>query len=147
MTFTTIESVDTGSKRKKDTPTLESLIVDLGEKILLDRPPDLYPIPNIAGRFHKRDIPISGREYVDLRLDVESTEIGKDLINKLKVESKACYLLYAVSGAGKTRAIFDLSMNENDIYVVYVECRPLSDISNREFEPTWIVILHSLLHR
>jgi hypothetical protein len=35
MTFTTIESVDTEPKRKKDTPTLESLIVDLGEKSLL----------------------------------------------------------------------------------------------------------------
>src|SRR3954452_5793268 len=136
MTFATIESVDTKPKRKKDIPTLENLIVDLGEKIPLDRPPELYPIPNIAGRFHNRDIPISGREYVDMRLDVETTDTGSKLIDNLKNETKACYLLYAVSGAGKTRAIFDMSMNENGIYVVYVECRISSDISNRDYEPT-----------
>ncbi|RGB35590.1 hypothetical protein C1646_113203 [Rhizophagus diaphanus] len=27
-------------------------------------------------------------------------------------------------------------MNEDGIYVVYVECGPLSEVSNREFEPT-----------
>ncbi|CAB4381252.1 unnamed protein product [Rhizophagus irregularis] len=140
MTFATIESVDiefvdTKPKRKKDIPTLESLIVDLEEKIPLDRPPELYSISNIAGRFYKRDIPISSREYVDMRLDVETTDTGRKLINDLKNETKACYLLYAVSGAGKTRAIFDMSMNENGIYVVYVECRPSSDI-NRDYEPT-----------
>src|ERR1043166_1568426 len=141
MTFATIESVDiesvdTKPKRKKDIPTLESLIVDLEKKIPLDRPPELYSISNIAGRFHKRDIPISSRKYVDMRLDdVETTDMGRKLIDDLKNETKACYLLYAVSGAGKTRAIFDMSMNENGIYVVYVECRPSSDI-NRDYEPT-----------
>lgn len=140
MTFATIESVDiefvdTKPKRKKDIPTLESLIVDFEEKIPLDRPPELYSISNIAGRFYKRDIPISSKEYVDMRLDVETTDTGRKLINNLKNETKACYFLYAVSGAGKTRAIFDMSMNENGIYVVYVECRPSSDI-NRNYEPT-----------
>ncbi|PKB98129.1 hypothetical protein RhiirA5_465643 [Rhizophagus irregularis] len=130
-----IEFVDTKPKRKKDIPTLESLIVDLEEKIPLDRPPELYSISNIAGRFYKRDIPISSREYVDMRLDVKTTDTGRKLINDLKNETKACYLLYAVSGAGKTRAIFDMSMNENGIYVVYVKCRPSSDI-NRDYEPT-----------
>jgi len=137
MTFTTIEPVDTEPKRRKDTPTLESLIVDLGEKISLDNPPVLYPISNIAGRFHKRNIPISGKNYVDMRLDdVETTDTGRELIDKLKNETRACYLLYAVSGAGKTRTIFDMSMNENGIYVVYVECRPSSEISNRDYELT-----------
>ena len=138
MTFTTIEPVDTEPKRRKDTPMLESLIVDLGEKISLDNPPVLDPISNIAGRFHKRNIPISGKNYVDMRLDdVETTDTGRELIDKLKNETRACYLLYAVSGAGKTRTIFDMSMNENGIYVVYVECRPSSDISsNRNYEPT-----------
>ncbi|CAG8751207.1 5581_t:CDS:2, partial [Rhizophagus irregularis] len=130
-----IEFVDTKPKRKKDIPTLESLIVDFEEKIPLDRPPELYSISNIAGRFYKRDIPISSKEYVDMRLDVETTDTGRKLINNLKNETKACYFLYAVSGAGKTRAIFDMSMNENGIYVVYVECRPSSDI-NRNYEPT-----------
>ena len=136
MTFATIESVDiefvdTKPKRKKDIPTLESLISELRENIPLDRPPELYLNSNIAGRFHKSNIPISGRDYVDMRLDVETTDTGRKLIDDLKNETKACYLLYAVSGAGKTRAIFDMSMSENGIYVVYVECRPSSDISNR----------------
>ncbi|CAG8599176.1 3171_t:CDS:2 [Funneliformis mosseae] len=130
------ESVDTEPKRKKDTPTFENLIADLGEKISVGRPPELYPRPNIAGRFHKRDIPISGSKYVDMRLDVETTDTGRELIDNLKNEDKACYFLYAVSGAGKTRAIFDMSMNENGIYVVYVECRPSPDDSNWDFEPT-----------
>jgi hypothetical protein len=136
MTFTTLESVDTEPKRKKDTPTFESLIFDLGEKIHLDRPPELYPTPNIAGRFHKRDIPISSSNYVDMRLDVETTDTGRVLINKLKNVTQDCYLLYAVSGAGKTRAIFDMSMNENGIYVVYMDCISSSENSNWNLEPT-----------
>jgi len=71
-----------------------------------------------------------------MHLDVETTDTSRKLIDNLKNETTACYLLYAVSGAGKTRAIFDMSMNENGIYVVYVECRPSSDIMNRDYEPT-----------
>ncbi|RGB31721.1 hypothetical protein C1646_244915 [Rhizophagus diaphanus] len=136
--FLIIEPVDTGPKRSKIVP-LEDVFEKLKEKILIKEPPELYPDSKqyVAGRFYKSKLPISGNDFIDMRLDNEcTTDSGKYLLGKLRDAREGFYLLYAVSGAGKTRAIFDISMNNDGIYVVYMECRPAGDDSFIQLEPT-----------
>ncbi|PKY49897.1 hypothetical protein RhiirA4_253332 [Rhizophagus irregularis] len=72
-----------------------------------------------------------------MRLDNEcTTDSGKYLLGKLRDTREGFYLLYAVSGAGKTRTIFDIAMNNDGIYVVYMECRTADDGSLIQLEPT-----------
>ncbi|CAB5363383.1 unnamed protein product [Rhizophagus irregularis] len=64
------EPVDTGPKRLKIVPT-----------------PELYPDSEqyVAGRFYKSKIPISGKDFIDMRLDNEcTTDSGKYLLGKLR---------------------------------------------------------------
>jgi len=56
--------------------------------------------------------------------DKEITVMGKHLVTLFENKEKAVHLLYAVSGAGKTRAIFDMAMH-NKIFVTYIECIPV----------------------
>ncbi|CAG8587821.1 1995_t:CDS:10 [Rhizophagus irregularis] len=94
------EPVDTGPKRLKIVPT-----------------PELYPDSEqyVAGRFYKSKIPISGKDFIDMRLDNEcTTDSGKYLLGKLRNAREGFYLLYAISGAGKTRTIFDIAMNNDE---------------------------------
>jgi hypothetical protein len=75
-------------------------------------------------------------DHIDMRLDNEyNTDSGKYLLGKLRDAREGFYLLYAVSGAGKTRTIFDIAMNNDGIYVVYIECRSV-DGSFIRLEPT-----------
>jgi hypothetical protein len=72
-----------------------------------------------------------------MRLDNEYiTDSGKYLLRKLRDACEGFYLLYAVSGAGKTRTIFDIAMNKDGIYVVYMECKTVYDGSFIQLEPT-----------
>ncbi|CAB4423714.1 unnamed protein product [Rhizophagus irregularis] len=130
--FLIIEPADTGPKRPKIVP-----FGDVFEK--LKEPPELYPDSeqHVAGRFYKSKIPISGNDFIDMRLDNEcTTDSGKYLLGKLRDTREGFYLLYAVSGAGKTRTIFDIAMNNDGIYVVYMECRTADDGSLIQLEPT-----------
>ena len=62
---------------------------------------------------------------MDMRLDaVESTKIGMDLVEGCKTKEKY-HAVLAVSGAGKTRSIFDIAMHDG-LYVMYMECKPPS---------------------
>ena len=66
--------------------------------------------------------------------DKEITPMGEHLVTLFENEENVCYLLYAVSGAGKTRAIFDMAMH-NKIFVTYIECMPESK-AHEKMEPT-----------
>ncbi|PKY39456.1 hypothetical protein RhiirA4_524998 [Rhizophagus irregularis] len=136
--FLIIEPVDTGPKRLKIVP-FQDVFEKLKENILIKEPPKLYPDSEqyVAGRFYKSKIPISGKDFIDMRLDNEcTTDSGKYLLGKLRNAREGFYLLYAVSGAGKTRTIFDIAMNNDGIYVVYMECRTADDGSLIQLEPT-----------
>jgi hypothetical protein len=69
--------------------------------------------------------------------DEEIIPMGEHLVTLFENEEKACHLLYAVSGAGKTRAIFDMAMH-NKIFVTYIECIPAAGESKvfEKMEPT-----------
>src|SRR5437762_3356931 len=69
--------------------------------------------------------------------DKEIIPIGKYFITLFKNKEKAFYLLYAVSGADKTRAIFDMAMH-NEIFVTYIEYMSAADKSQScvKMEPT-----------
>lgn len=111
----------------------------LKENVSIKEPPELYPDSDqcTAGRFQKSKIPISGNNYVDMCLDIEyTTDSGKYLLKNLRDAREGFYLLYAISGAGKTRTIFNIAMNNNGIYVVYMECRSVDDGSFIQLEPT-----------
>ena len=101
----------------------DGFIEDLSTKVTIPSLPELYPInkQDIAGRFCKQGshIPISGKNFPDMRLnDKEITPMSEHLVTLFENEEKAFHLLYAVSGAGKTRAIFDMAMH-NNIYRMY----------------------------
>ncbi|CAI2184092.1 17249_t:CDS:10, partial [Funneliformis geosporum] len=83
--------LDKNDMQIQDAPTLESLIVDHGERIPFDRFPELYPIPNIARHFYKRD-------NVDMRLNVKITDTVRELINNLKMKPKfaICFCMWIV---------------------------------------------------
>jgi len=85
----------------------------------------------IAGRFRKLGsrIPISGEDFSDMRLnDKEITVMGEHLVTLFENKQQVFHLIYAVSGAGKTRAIFDMAMH-NRIFVTYMDCIPEADES------------------
>jgi hypothetical protein len=119
----------------------EDFVNQLSNKVKVYSPPQLYPESKqgIAGRFCKPGsyIPISGEKFPDMRLNDKSiTGMGKKLVELCKNEKRAFQLLYAVSGAGKTRAIFDMAMHEDGIFVTYIECRPSTDVKSIILEPT-----------
>jgi len=62
--------------------------------------------------------------------DKNATDMGRELVELCKNKKRAFQLLYAVSGAGKTRAIFDMAMHEDGIFVTYIECRPSTDVKS-----------------
>jgi len=102
------------------------LIADVEKNVHVDFPPELYPesLKNIAGRFHKDGsrIPISGKNLPDMRLtDQFVTPMGELLVSLFKKYKSDIELIYGVSGAGKTRAIFDMTIN-SELFVTYIEC-------------------------
>ncbi|RGB31295.1 hypothetical protein C1646_263545 [Rhizophagus diaphanus] len=83
------------------------------------------------------DVSTKVKFQLEMRLDNEcTTDSGKYLLGKLRNAREGFYLLYAVSGACKTRTIFDIAMNNDGIYVVYMECRTADDGSFIQLEPT-----------
>jgi len=132
-------------KRQKtltETFNFDDFVSQLSTEISIVSPPELYPInkQGMAGRFCKQSsrIPISGKNFPDMRLNDENiTPMGEHLVTLFENEEKAFHLLYAVSGAGKTRAIFDMAMH-NKIFVTYIECMPAADESQGcvKMEPT-----------
>ena len=131
-------------KRQKtltETFNFEDFVNKLSAEVTVVSPPELYPInkQGIAGRFSKQSsrIPISGQDYPDMRLnDKNITDMGRKLVEICRNKKRAIQPLYAVSGAGKTRAIFDMAMHENGIFITYIECRPSSGENNVVLEPT-----------
>ena len=116
------------------------MIAEIEKHVTSDPPPELYPESsrNIAGRFSKEGscIPISGENFPDMRLDQTlSTTMGNKLIKLFKNNKKAFHVLYAVSGAGKTRSIFEMAMH-NELFVIYMECLPSLDEDRTGFEST-----------
>lgn len=129
-------------KTLTETLNFEDFVSKLSAEVTVVSPPELYPInkQGIAGRFCKQSsrIPISGKSFPDMRLnDKKITPMGEYLVELFENEEKAFHLLYAVSGAGKTRAIFDMAMH-NKIFVTYIECMPAADESQGcvKMEPT-----------
>jgi hypothetical protein len=131
-------------KRQKtlfETFNFGDFVNQLSNKVEVYSPPQLYPESkqNIAGRFRKPGIciPISGDDFPDMRLnDKNATDMGRELVELCKNKKRAFQLLYAVSGAGKTRAIFDMAMHEDGVFVTYIECRPSSGEKSIILEPT-----------
>ncbi|KAF9201189.1 hypothetical protein BGZ49_008578 [Haplosporangium sp. Z 27] len=88
-------------------------------------PPELYPSDQqeLLGRFRKTGslVPFSGSEFVDMRLDYTPTVMGQKL-SKICKERPLVHVLFAVSGAGKTRSIFDIAMQNSGVFLMYIEC-------------------------
>ncbi|CAG8599845.1 16690_t:CDS:2 [Rhizophagus irregularis] len=118
----------------------KDLIADIKNHVTIASPPKLYPktAKDIAGRFSKDRscIPISGGNLPDMRLDETlSTAMGNKLIKLFENNETAFHLLYAVSGAGKTRSIFEMAMH-NKFFVIYMECRGSMDEDRAFLDPT-----------
>ncbi|CAB5180818.1 unnamed protein product [Rhizophagus irregularis] len=149
------KKMTTGKKRSADPEPIESkkrlrsvinfdefkdLIADIKNHVTIASPPKLYPktAKDIAGRFSKDRscIPISGGNLPDMRLDETlSTAMGNKLIKLFENNETAFHLLYAVSGAGKTRSIFEMAMH-NKFFVIYMECRGSMDEDRAFLDPT-----------
>ncbi|CAB5390881.1 unnamed protein product [Rhizophagus irregularis] len=71
-----------------------------------------------------------------MRLDETlSNAMGNKLIKLFENNETAFHLLYAVSGAGKTRSIFEMAMH-NKFFVIYMECRGSMDEDRAFLDPT-----------
>jgi len=66
-----------------------------------------------------------------------ATDIGKKLVKLYKNKKYAFQLLYVVSNAKKIRAIFDITIYQNGIFVIYIKCRLLTNIKSIIFELTF----------
>jgi hypothetical protein len=108
---------------------LNKWLSELSLKVSISSPPDLYPeLKQVyAGRFLKAGchLPFTGGDYVDMRLDTESTKMGEILAQECKT-AENYHTLLAVSGAGKTRSIFDIAMHHG-FFMMYMECKPPVD--------------------
>ncbi|RGB27283.1 hypothetical protein C1646_819865, partial [Rhizophagus diaphanus] len=136
------ESAETGPKRRKrfvhNQEDLEKLISEIQGNVIVGPPPELYPelSRNIAGRFHKEGshIPISGKNFPDMRLNEQSvTPMGQKLTSLFKEKKVFFQMIYGVSGAGKTRAIFDMARS---LFIIYIDCAPPRDETMASMEPT-----------
>jgi len=84
------------------------------------KPPPLKPMKyqKLLGRFHKVDLPFSGKEVDPRLLDDCLTSVGKEMVESLK-SAEMHYILLGKSGEGKTRAIFDVARN---VFTIVFEC-------------------------
>ncbi|RUS19891.1 hypothetical protein BC937DRAFT_86768, partial [Endogone sp. FLAS-F59071] len=115
------------SKRRKTGLELWNYWYDfLTSTVNVHAPPELYPesAQELAGRFRKSGVflPFSGKSSVDMRLDERPTPMGQRLIELLQ-KTNNFNIFLSFSGAGKTRAIFDVAMQNRGVFLMYIECK------------------------
>src|SRR6185369_14823656 len=115
---------DDQSSSKTGPDSFNYWLSKISSKVMLMPSPELYPkkAQEFAGRFHKDSVllPVSGDSFVDMRLNEVPTHMGKRL-------TKLCrdhfpHVLFTYSGGGKTRAIFDIAMQNENLFLMYIEC-------------------------
>ncbi|GJJ75042.1 hypothetical protein EMPS_07400 [Entomortierella parvispora] len=105
--------------------TWEHWLKKLHSSVTIGTIPELYPhhLQNRAGRFRKArsQLPFSGSNFVDLRLNEQPSDMGETLAKLCRFN--VLHVIFAVSGAGKTRSIFDVAMREkSSMFLMYIEC-------------------------
>ncbi|GJJ78316.1 hypothetical protein EMPS_10675 [Entomortierella parvispora] len=134
------ESDDLPVKRPRVVPlTWDFWLKKLHSTVEIGDPPELYPenLQKKVGRFRKAtsQVPFSGESFVDLRLNDQPSDMGEKL-NQL-CTFNLVYVIFAVSGAGKTRSIFDVAMQEKSrVFLMYIECNDGKASHGEGFEPT-----------
>ncbi|GJJ78300.1 hypothetical protein EMPS_10659 [Entomortierella parvispora] len=118
--------------------TWKHWLKELHSTVKIGDPPELYPIhlQECVGRFRKAgsQVPFSGTDFVDLRLNDRPCDMGKELTKLCKFTT--VHVIFAVSGAGKTRSIFDVALREgSSVFLMYVECNDGSPLFSGD-EPT-----------
>ena len=68
-----------------------------------------------------------------MRLTEQVTPMGQKLTSSFEGKKDFFQIIYGVSGAGKTRAIFDMARS---LFMIYIDCAPLRDETTANIEPT-----------
>lgn len=111
-------------------------IIQLFNDIEITHLSQLYPESKqgIANHFYKllrSYILISDHnDFSDMHLnDKNATNIGRKLVEFIKIKH-TFQLLYTVSSARKTKTIFDMAMHEDGIFIIYIECKPSTNVKS-----------------